>query len=89
MPTKKPSPTTTPHVTPERIAERAYELFLERGGHAGYHVEDWLQAERELSSNGQASLADAAKPVRKRTTPATTAEKPKTTTRSTGKTPKA
>ena len=33
----------------EAIAERAYQLFLQRGGVHGYSVEDWLQAERELS----------------------------------------
>jgi len=30
------------------IAERAYALFLERGGGHGRDVEDWLDAEREL-----------------------------------------
>jgi Protein of unknown function (DUF2934) len=33
----------------ERIATRAYELFLARGGGDGQAVEDWLTAERELS----------------------------------------
>ena len=33
----------------EAIAERAYQLFLQRGGVHGYSVEDWLQAERELN----------------------------------------
>ncbi len=32
----------------DRIAARAHELFLERGGTHGSHEEDWLQAEREL-----------------------------------------
>lgn len=91
MPTKKPSPATAPSITPERIAERAYELFLERGGHAGYHVEDWLRAEQELSGgNGEAPVADAPKTVRKRATTATTTEKPKAATpRPAGKTPRA
>jgi len=30
------------------IASRAYELFLQRGGHHGQDFEDWLTAEREL-----------------------------------------
>jgi hypothetical protein len=34
--------------TPEQIAARAYELFLERGGAHGYHDEDWARAEQEL-----------------------------------------
>jgi hypothetical protein len=32
----------------KRIEERAYELFLERGGEHGYHLEDWLKAEKEI-----------------------------------------
>ena len=38
----------------QQIAERAYQLFLERGGQHGYHQEDWLRAEAEFgtSTNG-------------------------------------
>ena len=32
----------------EQIQERAYEIYLERGGADGNDMEDWLQAEREL-----------------------------------------
>ena len=32
----------------ERVAQRAYELYLARGGADGQAVEDWLSAEREL-----------------------------------------
>jgi hypothetical protein len=35
--------------TQEEIAERAYELYLERGQAPGYDLENWLQAEKELS----------------------------------------
>jgi len=34
----------------ERIAQRAYELYEQRGRQAGYESEDWLQAEREIRS---------------------------------------
>ena len=34
--------------TREKIAQRAYELYLARGGADGSEREDWLQAEREL-----------------------------------------
>ena len=34
----------------ERVAERAYELYLARGGSDGQDFDDWLTAERELSS---------------------------------------
>ena len=34
--------------TTEEIAQRAYEIFLARGGEPGYDLDDWLQAESEL-----------------------------------------
>ena len=34
----------------DRIAMRAYELYLARGGGEGRELDDWLAAERELSS---------------------------------------
>lgn len=37
--------------TDEQIARRAYELYLNRGQIPGHELEDWLQAERELSEN--------------------------------------
>lgn len=38
------------------IARRAYELFEKRGRQHGRHLEDWLQAERELREIGNQSL---------------------------------
>jgi hypothetical protein len=32
----------------ERIAARAYELYLQRGGGHGRDTDDWLEAEREV-----------------------------------------
>jgi hypothetical protein len=44
-------------VSRDAIAERAYLLYLERGGEHGHDVEDWLRAEEELgvgrSGNGK------------------------------------
>jgi Protein of unknown function (DUF2934) len=34
----------------QEIRIRAYEIYLQRGGQPGYELEDWLQAERELTS---------------------------------------
>jgi hypothetical protein len=42
----------------KKVEERAYELFVKRGGAHGYHMEDWTRAEKELT-------AEAAKPVPK------------------------
>ena len=33
----------------QEIRNRAYEIYLQRGGQPGYELEDWLQAERELT----------------------------------------
>jgi Protein of unknown function (DUF2934) len=34
----------------QEIRDRAYEIYLQRGAQPGYELEDWLQAERELST---------------------------------------
>jgi hypothetical protein len=34
----------------QEIRNRAYEIYLQRGAQPGCEVEDWLQAERELST---------------------------------------
>jgi hypothetical protein len=36
----------------DRIARRAYELYLARGGSDGDPMEDWLTAEREFNAGG-------------------------------------
>jgi hypothetical protein len=48
--------------TPEAIAKRAYELYLQRGSVPGYELDDWLQAEAELTA---AAAADAAEDRRR------------------------
>jgi len=42
------SPVTTMNASHEQVAQRAHQLWLERGGSDGYHLEDWYRAEREL-----------------------------------------
>ena len=34
----------------QQIRIHAYEIYLQRGGQAGNELEDWLQAERELTA---------------------------------------
>ena len=34
----------------QEIRDRAYEIYLQRGAQPGYELEDWLQAQRELST---------------------------------------
>ncbi len=38
--------------TEEEIRLRAYEIFLARGCQPGQAIQDWLQAERELTETG-------------------------------------
>jgi hypothetical protein len=52
--TAPPASESSPQDSRERIAARAYALYLERGGEHGRATEDWLAAERELSEpNGR------------------------------------
>ena len=39
---------TNGHISHETIAERAYEIYLARGGKDGLDEQDWLQAEEEI-----------------------------------------
>ena len=41
-------PTGAANVTESDIARRAYDLYVARGCKHGHHLDDWLQAEREL-----------------------------------------
>ncbi len=41
-----------------QIEQRAYELYLERGREHGRDVEDWLEAERELTELAELSTAE-------------------------------
>jgi hypothetical protein len=46
----KNAPAEAPSAAPtyDEIAQRAYEIYLARGGGPGREDEDWRQAEREL-----------------------------------------
>lgn len=53
----------------ESVQQRAFELFLERGGVHGNDQEDWFKAEMELrniNSGKKSSLKSSEKPVKKR-----------------------
>lgn len=43
----------------ERIGLRAYEIYLSRGATDGRALDDWLQAERELTEGGPWPLPGA------------------------------
>jgi hypothetical protein len=42
------APTAGRAPSSEQIAKLAYELYVQRGGVNGYHLEDWYEAERRL-----------------------------------------
>jgi hypothetical protein len=44
-----------PDVENEDIAQRAYAIYLQRGGFPGAELDDWLQAERELREGKKAA----------------------------------
>jgi len=44
-------------ISKEEIAQRAYELYVQRGHEPGNDVEDWVRAEKELSSGAVVTLA--------------------------------
>jgi hypothetical protein len=45
---KSKSPSASKISPQEKIAQRAYEIYLERKGAPGNPLEDWVRAEREL-----------------------------------------
>jgi len=66
-PRKRPEPASGPAQerisSPEngnrdRIAARAYELYLARGGAHGADWEDWLAAEREFANASESDRAE-------------------------------
>ncbi|MGH9657733.1 MAG: DUF2934 domain-containing protein [Bryobacteraceae bacterium] len=44
----------------ERIRQRAYERYLQRGTEPGSELDDWLQAEEEIFHAHQDALVDEA-----------------------------
>ena len=51
--------TTAGNIDRERVAQRAYELYLARGGADGMAMEDWLAAERELTRSVDARFNES------------------------------
>jgi hypothetical protein len=36
------------HASPDRIRERAFEIFEKRGSQPGHDLQDWFRAERQI-----------------------------------------
>ena len=60
----KSNETASPNA--EAIAKRAYELYLQRGSVPGHELDDWLEAEAELSSEAAAAYRPPVQPVVRR-----------------------
>jgi len=52
--------------TPDQIAARAHEIFLQRGAQPGREKDDWLQAEYELMRLPVRKLAELETPAPKK-----------------------
>jgi hypothetical protein len=61
----------------EMIEQRAYELFLKRGGVHGYHMEDWYQAEQEIAAGtAESTTVESPQPAAQKKEAAAPARKP-------------
>ena len=55
-------------LTHEKIAERAYEIYLSNGCQPGHELDDWLQAQYELLQQPVRELVDTRPSVNSRVT---------------------
>ena len=60
---KKAATKTTSKPTHDQIAQRAYEIYVERGCTPGDPMQDWLRAELELSAPVKKSRAKSKKVI--------------------------
>lgn len=63
MPVDEPESRYTSYTRkPDRqaVERRAYAIYLEHGGEPGHELENWLQAEQELSASENRSIAKTA-----------------------------
>lgn len=54
----------------EMIEKRAYHLFLKRNGAHGYHMQDWVQAEKEVRAELEAAKKGDSRSAASKTAPA-------------------
>jgi len=47
---KKAAPAPSLPELEEKVRQRAYELYLERGREEGHEAEDWIRAEAEVAA---------------------------------------
>ncbi len=54
---KATNPTTSTSDLQEQIRRRAYELYEQRGRNDGFELNDWLQAESEMTQQTSNTIA--------------------------------
>ena len=57
VPFTKTQAAPSPEETQEQIRQRAYELYEQRGREDGRDLDDWLQAESEVTGKAKAVAA--------------------------------
>jgi len=60
---KKAAAKTASKPTHEQIAQRAYEIYVERGCAPGNPMQDWLRAEQELAAPAKKSRSKSKKVI--------------------------
>ncbi len=55
--TESSKQTSQNRLAPEQIRQRVYEIYVSRNGAPDDDVQDWLQAERELSSGSHKEVS--------------------------------
>lgn len=58
-PAKEAPAPTNPISLEERIRQRAYERYLERGNQPGSDLDDWLHAEEEVQRAQEAAIDES------------------------------
>ncbi len=63
----------------EKIKERAFALYLERGRQPGHAMEDWIRAEKEITGTVKESKLDGHVTGKKASSPTLPKQEPKIT----------
>jgi hypothetical protein len=61
--TKSKTPSAKKLSPQEKIAQRAYEIYLQRNGAPGNPLEDWVRAEREILAQSRKATKKTATAV--------------------------
>jgi hypothetical protein len=60
---QEPEPVSDPVHVEERIRQRAYEIYLQRAGQSGTALDDWIQAETEITHTVEQNYVERDEPA--------------------------